>query len=481
MIVTTQHPAEADRVVELAMLEMGLVAGVRRSQVIDNLNLVSGRLVLRLMTANPQAHETVGLAVVTAVLRNEGDLAKWSVIPVDAHLEIFGYEVFATGHSGRRCDMLLVAMDDDSISIRCIEVKERGTLPISDQLRHRIREQVNSTETIIRERYFPDSVERIDHDLQIAHFSSILHHYIRRSHNHGLITTELARRYQSLADNVNNLKCIITKEAFVVSIDSSPRAMEIMEDLKIRYLTSADLETTPFSSTRDANRRAQEHLAPKNLEADLTELSMYSRANESRDEFRDSEESEVELANCEDDPNKTVSQQAPAVEVPPYENVVNAGAANEDLELDVGPQRGGMNQVIARGSSSVVRVELGVDAAGQPVVWEVSTKGSPHAFVLGITGQGKSVTTRHVISAFAEQGLPSLVIDIHGDMASNPPQGASVLDVRTEGLGFRPFYLDSHTTADISENAFEIAEVFSYVCDLGEMQMANVFKAIKDV
>jgi DNA helicase HerA-like ATPase len=66
-------------------------------------------------------------------------------------------------------------------------------------------------------------------------------------------------------------------------------------------------------------------------------------------------------------------------------------------------------------------------------------------------------------------------------MAANPPSGASVLDVRNDGLGFSPFYLNSHTAADISENAFEIAEVFAYVCELGEMQLANVFKAIKEV
>lgn len=482
MIVTTQHPAEADRIVELAMLEMGLVAGGRRSQVIDNLNLVSGRLVLRLMTANPQAHETVGLAVVTAVLRNEGDLARWFVIPVDAHLEIFGYEVFAAGHGGRRCDMLLVAMDDDSISIRCVEVKERRALPISDQLRHRIREQLISTEATIGNRYFPDSNQRIDHDLQMAHFSSILHHYIRRSHDHGLITAELASRYQSLADNIRNLKCNITKEAFVVSIESAPRAVEVLEDFTIRYLTSADLELTAFSSTQDANRRTREQIVLESSDGGLSGSSTNNRSNEVREEVHDSEsKSEVELANDVDSRNKTSSREATAAETLPKENDAAPEVVSEELETAVGLQREDTNSVLVGGSTNVVTVELGIDAAGQPVIWELSTKGSPHAFVLGITGQGKSVTTRHVISAFAEQGLPALVIDIHGDMALNPPKNASVLDVRTGGLGFSPFYLDSHTTADISENAFEIAEVFSYVCDLGEMQMANVFKAIKEV
>jgi hypothetical protein len=482
MIVTTQHPAEADRIVELAMLEMGLAAGRRRSQVIDNLNLVSGRLVLRLMSANPQAHETVGLAVVTAVLRNEGDLAKWFVIPIDAHLEIFGYEVLAAGHIGRRCDMLLVAMNDDSILIRCIEVKERRTLPISDQLRHRIREQVNSTEATIRNRYFSDSNERIDRELQMAHFSSILHHYIRRSYDHGLITPELASRYQSLADNVKNLRCVITKEAFVVSIDSSPRPIEVSEDLTIRYLTNEDLDLTAFSSTQDAKRRTQERSLPEKPQDETLESTTTSSTNEVADGTRGSERhSEGGFAKDLVSLDRTSSGEPNDAEASPGKDEVISNMTSEDLGSTAGSHRNETDSRFAAQGTSEVSVELGIDTAGQPVLWTLSTRGSPHAFVLGITGQGKSVTTRHVISAFADQGLPALVIDIHGDMASNPPPGASVLDVRTEGLGFSPFYLDSHTAAEVSESAFEIAEVFSYVCNLGEMQMANVFKAIKDV
>ena len=72
----------------------------------------------------------------------------------------------------------------------------------------------------------------------------------------------------------------------------------------------------------------------------------------------------------------------------------------------------------------------------------ISTKGSPHAFILGIPGQGKSVTTRRIIREFASQGLPSLILDFHGDMAAAPPPGAQVVDA-AEGLRFSPFELPS--------------------------------------
>ena len=92
--------------------------------------------------------------------------------------------------------------------------------------------------------------------------------------------------------------------------------------------------------------------------------------------------------------------------------------------------------------AATVSVELGKDGGGSPVTWSVSTKGSPHAFILGIPGQGKSVTTRRIIREFARQGLPSLIIDFHGDMAAAPPPGAQVIDA-AQGLQFSPFELPS--------------------------------------
>lgn len=482
MIVTTQHPAEADRVIENAMMEMGLMAAGRRSQVIDNLNLVSGRLVLRLMSLNPQAHETVGLAVVTAVLRNEGDLGRWFVIPIDSHLEIFGGHVLADNQSGRRCDMLLVALDDDAVRVRCLEVKERRSLPISDQLRHRIREQLRATESILRNRYFHDSRERIDRDLQLAHLSAILHHYISRASDHGLLSEELARKYHRLSDLLKDLKCEIRKEAYVVSIESPPRPTETLDDFAIRYLTSEDLDLTAFSSTDDAVRRtingAEQNSSSKYSEpkAGIEGFNSESRLTRSSDQG-------VTVFDTQD--LEASEQKSPEQSLPNNQTSISGTHASMGEAVPTSAED------IAEGDSSAaernregkrqITVELGTDVAGQAVSWEISTKGSPHAFVLGITGQGKSVTTRHVISTFSEQGLPSLVIDVHGDMAANPPVGASVLDVRSDGLGFSPFYLNSHTAADISENAFEIAEIFAYVCELGEMQLANVFKAIKEV
>ena len=489
LIVTTQHPGEADRVVEKAMLEMGLDTRNRRSQVIENLNFVSGRLVLRLMANSSYAYESIGLAVVIAVLRDEGDLKKWFVIPIDSHLEIFGSNVGIDFENRRRCDMLLVSFSEKTIEIRCVEVKERRKLPISDQLRHRIHDQLNSTEGIIKERYFGAIDSRIDHELQEAHFSSILHHYINRAGDHRLLSPSTVKIYHSLVDRISQLSFKVTKEAYVVSINSESRRSEEIDDIKIRYLTGSDLESTSFSSTAEVNRRmTQESTLVSTGRVEIPVVTNIEDVNskivESLEPIPAGEQELITNEQISENPNgmgdlTSIDRGQQFVPTLPVVTFETDEVVQPQVQVDKSETIQGDSEIVETAAPKLVAVDLGVDSAGQTVIWNVSTKGSPHAFVLGITGQGKSVTTRHVISTFAEQGLASLVIDVHGDMAASPPTGASVLDVREFGLGFSPFYLTDHGVADISECAFEIAEVFSYVCDLGEMQLANVFKAIK--
>lgn len=72
--------------------------------------------------------------------------------------------------------------------------------------------------------------------------------------------------------------------------------------------------------------------------------------------------------------------------------------------------------------AAVIAVELGKDAAGTPVIWRVSTKGSPHSFVLGIPGQ---------------------------------------------------------RTHAVNQTAWEAAEIVAYVCGLGEIQRGHVFDGLR--
>src|SRR5690606_36274760 len=74
--------------------------------------------------------------------------------------------------------------------------------------------------------------------------------------------------------------------------------------------------------------------------------------------------------------------------------------------------------------SATIDVELGVvDATEEPVPWKIGVRGSPHLFILGIPGQGKSWAVNRLLRSFQAQELPALVFDFHGQFAADPHRG----------------------------------------------------------
>jgi len=130
--------------------------------------------------------------------------------------------------------------------------------------------------------------------------------------------------------------------------------------------------------------------------------------------------------------------------------------------------------------SDVVSVVLGEDADGHKLSWNLSLKGSPHGVIVGIPGQGKSVTTRNILNQFAEQGLPSVVFDFHGDMGPKLKFKSNEINVAVEGLPFSPFEFDSGGALPIRTASQEIAEILESIGNLGEIQTTNVNLAIRD-
>jgi DNA phosphorothioation-dependent restriction protein DptH len=114
----------------------------------------------------------------------------------------------------------------------------------------------------------------------------------------------------------------------------------------------------------------------------------------------------------------------------------------------------------------------------ESVIWKPSTSGSPHAIIVGIPGQGKSVTTRNIIRQFAVQSVPTLTFDFHGDMANEAPKAANIIDVGHEGLPFNPFELRASVANSVKLAALEIADIFTVVGSLGEIQRNHVYQAI---
>lgn len=112
------------------------------------------------------------------------------------------------------------------------------------------------------------------------------------------------------------------------------------------------------------------------------------------------------------------------------------------------------------------------------VNWTLSTAGSPHAVIVGIPGQGKSVSTQNIVHQLHQQKVATLSLDFHGDMANSAQTDAVIVDVGEHGLPFSPFEIRSVGSNPAKSAALEIADILTVVGGLGEIQRHHVYSAL---
>jgi DNA phosphorothioation-dependent restriction protein DptH len=482
LTVTTTHRSEVEFLLAGAMSELGLDE-VESSvgSVLQTLAVVSGRLALRLLENTTQAREAVSLAALVGHLTARGELANTIVVPVDAHPEIFGHGAHDEGVA-RRCDLLLVRVGQRSFKIECVEVKSRREAHVAQTLADTIIEQLRVTKQVLESRFFSDP-PRIDAELQMARLTSLLHYYADRSATHRLIDPTKLDELHRFIDRVEERgeRAEISMTGWVISLDGAQGFKKQYGGIPLRVLTSQDLGQIGLSTRARLDQLTDALEAPSPIKPK-------------------SEPEPLPLPPVLDSEPAVAPEQAvePAIEqVPievgaePYKPEAPEGKHSRSAseEPPIGPTRTPELPTPALPTDAPeqsavttkeVVVTLGNDPGGSPVHWRVSTKGSPHAFVIGIPGQGKSVTTRKIIRDFERQGLPSLVFDFHGDMAADPPANALVLDAAV-GLPFSPFEPDIARDRPINSTAWEIAEIIAYVAKLGEIQRTHVYGALKKV
>lgn len=93
------------------------------------------------------------------------------------------------------------------------------------------------------------------------------------------------------------------------------------------------------------------------------------------------------------------------------------------------------------------------ERTGEPLVWLLNGKGSPHVALMGGTGSGKTRLARSLLSQIRAQAkVPSIIFDFKGDLAGNPAfvseMGATVINSPT-----RPVPLDVLHIAEASQAA----------------------------
>jgi DNA phosphorothioation-dependent restriction protein DptH len=478
LMVTTVHRPELMNVLAVAMDELGLSALGSQSLALDMLNLVSGRLALRLLSNSTRAREAVSLAALMSHLKLRGKLDGQIVIPVDSHPEIFGQTLRGIDDGARRCDLLLIRVTSKSFRIECIEVKSRQFAALPNVLADRIVEQLQDTEDLIRSRFYSVDPQRVDEQLQRATFCSLLHYYADRSSQNGMIDPEdlpqLHKNIERLEETGNSPEIVLS--GYVIAIQDEGGFPEKHKGVPIQVLTAVDIGAAGFTTKLDAvsrtiapvishggesdgvsdnNKHNNGFSLPTKLNSDLPRTDFPIGAD---DRARSTNSPKHHSSVADEETLQPAAGNKPESEKPRHQNSE--------------PSMSGVDKL-----PTSITVTLGHDLSNRPVDWTVSTKGSPHAFVIGIPGQGKSVTTRHIIRTFAQGNLPAIVFDFHGDMAANPPAGSLVYDVRN-GLPFSPFELRGHTQAEVNATSLEIAEIVGYVCGMGEIQQMTAYKAL---
>jgi DNA phosphorothioation-dependent restriction protein DptH len=464
VLVTTTHRQEVEEILKTAMHELGFaVVDESVGEVLEELKGISGGLALQTIGDEAHAREAVSLGVVCAYLRSRGQLTDAILIPVDSHPELFGSRRPAGGDGPKlRCDLIRVQVQRSRLVATFIEVKSRGASP-GDELLHRIADQLTSTEEVFRDLFFRDP-PRVDRSLQRSRLASILRFYLGRAHRHGWVSTddrlaELDELLGRVEVAMNDLRT--ERWGFVVNLPGPPQSTVKLADCTIQFLTAKDFIETGIpvtdelsatlhaSSDTGASPSGRESSggsqgAPTSADAVITPLDKGRPANEPSD-TRPAARSQA-------------TRIIPEADVP----------AGPDQSTD---------------DAGAVSVELGRGAIDpQPVTWEPSVRGSPHVFVLGIPGQGKSVTVRRIVRELAVRHLPSLVIDFHGQFTPEHGATARVLDA-SAGLPFSPFEAESARDAGVGywqTNSFAVAEIFQYVCELGDIQRDVVYEALRE-
>ncbi len=455
MMVTTAWHEEIGSLLSQAMGELGF-ANIDQSvsRLLHHLKTISGRLALEALESPTSAAAAVGLGVVTAWLQKNKKLRQAVLVPVDIYPRIFSQDGSGKPTRGeRRCDLVLVSLKRNIVDATFIEVKwRRGHAPLEELAQNMVL-QMEGSARAMKNRFFNE--KRVDGALQRSYLANVLRFYFERSRRYKLFDPDVENSFLEHATRLEKtgLDFRPSYEGYIVSLDSERRKPLLLDNSKVIVLTARDFE----SDTENFPALAQ------------------STSGESWTEITDFEEQQ-------DDPDITQPNIAKIeivedrTAVKPLQHVEYSASSNiyPDSPLDV------QNPV----NNSEVVIPLG-ETLGEPVDWKPGVQGSPHLFILGIPGQGKSWTVTRILSELGRQNVPALVLDFHGQFAE--PQSTfikavqpSVLDA-AKGLPFSPF----ECTQEVGQggwkaNALAVAEIFEYAAGLGEMQKDIVYTSVRD-
>lgn len=490
VIVTTAWQDEVVRRLQRTMGEIGL-AGDRDGalELLEHLKMVSGRLALRALVAEPGNADTTSLGAVIAWLRAGSRLAQAIAVPINLHGHLLGdrrvpLQQAADQAADEDCDCMLVSLRRNIVEATFVGVRwMRGDADPED-LAYDMLLPLERAQRLVASRFFDDT--RVDGTLQRARLASVLRFYFERACRYGLF--DPAHR-AAFIDHLARLEKTgldfrSVYEGYIVTPSSRQIQPFSIGDGRFTVLRPGELtQSTTLQPIvgSPVPRQAPLQLASEAI-AEPERGTSPAVPTDLASAVAEDEDSAAAPAESDDatrawplpvHPVSTDTDRMLAAE----SRSEWAEAASVEPVRSVKPRQAGPEVEILLGRTVPAETE---------VFWRPSVRGSPHMFVLGIPGQGKSWAVARAVRELARQGVPALILDFHGQFTAVEGQlagarQAMVLDAR-EGLPFSPFEVAeaSGDTVDWQSNAFAVAEIFGYVCKLGDMQRDVVFTAVRD-
>lgn len=493
MMVTTAWHEEIQSLLRKAMNDLGFARVDHSvSHLLHYLKIISGRLALKALESSTMAAAAVGLGVVTAWLQRKGRLKQAVLIPVDTYPRLFSHESSGKVTAGeRRCDLVLISLKRNIVDATFIEVKwRRGHVPFEELSKDMVL-QMKSSASIMHSRFFNES--RIDGALQRSYLANVLRFYFERSRRYKLFDQEAEISFLEHISRLEKtgLDFRPSYEGYIVSLEGEARRPFPVDEARMTVLTAGDFEhLTEFVSQISIQQEKSDSYSFKQSTSENNGKDRHNEIIEKTDILNKVARNggiEEKTYILQDEYKKVAEIKGEYKEVTTPDEDTSSKQDQEQLSTEVQPAE-----------DAPVSVPLG-NTSGLSVDWQPSINGSPHLFILGIPGQGKSWTVTRILTELSNQQVPALVLDFHGQFAdphepfmqakqrqfADPHESfmqvknPKVLDA-AKGLPFSPFECTQDGgSGGWLANSYAIAEIFGHVVGLGDMQRDVVFSAIR--
>lgn len=471
LIISTQSLSEIEHILQpatraLTQSEETFIT----EKTLNILRSISGKLVLKLLSSSTKAKEAVSLALAKLFLQEQGKLQSGIIIPMDSHIDLLTSRKKddpLRELSMERADLVLVNYKGkgDIINFDLVEVKIRtGDIVALLKMKEELKAKLKETQDALIHHFAPREPDRIDRIIKNKELINLLEFYLERAKRYEPLRSkeirDMCKGIEKIKENKFRLK--FSKYAVVFHLEGSGYEVEDAQPYgyKIYYLGRdkiADLlhilkeeipvmeKVTPLAP--EAPKPEITEKAPK-VEKRTKPKKLLKKAARKLEEKRETR---------------------PAMEIKPEEKVIKG----EKLEIILGEN---------------------IDTK-KPVFWapyrEIPKKlPNQHILIVGLTGAGKTQTIMAIVYELWKQGVPSLILDFHGEYIDEGSSNfrtltnAKVVET-SRGIPINPLEVPldpfNNQPCDYMKVVFEVSESLSKIFGLGDIQKRILKRSINQV